>query len=146
MLLLSLATLVAEAATATAPVAAAAAATAQASASWLPTPAPLPQPSVEYSMGQLLVNLVAVVGLLVLFAWGATRFLKGRLGSLPIGLKAKGIRVEDRLPIDPQRSVLVLSCGKRRFLVGMTSYAFNPIAELDPAQDFQQALEAEVTP
>lgn len=129
MTVLSLATLAAEAATA--------------SASWLPTPAPMPTPSLDYSLGQLLMNLAVLLGILGLFAWGALAFMKGRLG-MPVGLKAKGIRIEDRLPIDPQRSILVIGVDKRRFLVGLTTHTFDTIAELDPAQDFAQALDAEV--
>lgn len=118
-------------------------ATASATASWLPTPAPIAAPSADSTMGQLLLNLVVLIGILGLFAWGAMTFMKGRLG-MPVGLKAKGIRVEDRLPIDPQRAILVVSTGKRRFLVGMTNYTFTTIAELDAAHDFQHALDREV--
>lgn len=114
-----------------------------ATASWLPTPAPLASPAADGTMGQLLLNLVVLIGVLAVFAWGAMTFMKGRLG-MPVGLKARGIRIEDRLPIDPQRALLVIGTGKRRFLVGMTNYTFSTIAELDADRDFQQALDREV--
>ncbi len=110
---------------------------------WLAsTPAPA-APAADFSIWQLLLNLVVVCAILGVMAWGATAFLRGKL-ALPVGLKAKAIRVEDRLPIDPQRSILILSVGERRWLVGMTTYGFNPIAELGDGADFQKALEAEV--
>ncbi|MBM3275145.1 MAG: FliO/MopB family protein [Candidatus Sericytochromatia bacterium] len=120
------------------------AAVTEAATSWVAaTPAPVTSVGGDFSLTQLFVNLVVVAGLLGLLAYGSLHFLRGRM-ALPIGLKARQIRVEDRLPIDPTRAILIVGVGQRRFLVGMTTSSFDPIAELDPAVEFQQALEAEV--
>ncbi|MBM3269958.1 MAG: FliO/MopB family protein [Candidatus Sericytochromatia bacterium] len=109
---------------------------------WLASPPPAP--AADFSVWQLLLNLLVVCGILGLMAWGAMVLLRGRL-ALPVGLKARAIRVEDRLPIDPQRSILILGVGDRRWLVGMTAYGFNPIAELDDGEGFEKALVSEVS-
>lgn len=103
------------------------------------TPAPAVE---EFPVGQLALNLLIVCVLLGLMAWAAMAVAKGKFG-LPIGLRAKTIKVEDRLPIDPQRALMVVSVGGRRWLVGMTNYSFNAIAELDAA-DFEKLLSQEV--
>ena len=97
----------------------------------------------DLGLGGYAINLLVVVAILVGLGYLAVKFGKGRL-ALPIGLKARDLRVEDRLPIDPQRSILVVSSGRRRFLVGMTQYSITSLAELDPGPDFEQSLQREV--
>ncbi|MBU6427978.1 MAG: flagellar biosynthetic protein FliO [Cyanobacteria bacterium REEB65] len=90
-----------------------------------------------------LVNLLVVLAIMGAFAYVALRFGKGRL-AMPIGLRGRDLKIEDRLPIDTQRALLVVSLGRRRWLVGMTQYAFTPVAELEPTGDFAQHLGPEV--
>ena len=115
--------------------------------SWLSAASSSPMNSgiPDLGLGQYALNLVGVVVVLGLLAYVAARLGKGRL-ALPagLGLRARDLRIEDRLPVDPQRSIVVVSHGKRRFLVGMTNYSINTLAELDPAPDFEHSLQQEV--
>ncbi len=115
--------------------------------SWLSaaSSSPLNSGIPDIGLGQYTLNLLGVVVVLGLLAYVAARLGKGRL-ALPggLGLRARDLRIDERLPVDPQRSIIVVSHGKRRFLVGMTNYSINTLAELDPGPDFEQSLQQEV--
>lgn len=110
-----------------------------------PSSGPLSSGVPDIGLGGYAFNLGLVLVALVGLAYLAARLGRGRFGlPIPLGLKARDLRLEDRLPIDPQRSIVVVGHGRRRFLVGMTPYSINTLAELDKAPDFEQSLQQEV--
>lgn len=100
-------------------------------------------PSAETGIGPYLVQLVIVTLLMVGLGYVSLRLLKS--GRMPgLSARSKGIKVVDRLNLDPKRALMVVNVGKRHFLVGMTDASFQSISELAPddlVPDFAQLVE-----
>ncbi|MEB3298857.1 MAG: flagellar biosynthetic protein FliO [Candidatus Sericytochromatia bacterium] len=105
-----------------------------------PPPAGVTPP--EFPFGQFLLNLLLVCGALAGLGWLANRLGKGRLAaSLGVGPRRDLIRIEDRLPVDPQRALLVVAVEGQRWLVGMGPTGFDRIGMLGPEGGFADVLE-----
>ncbi|HEY9855526.1 MAG TPA: flagellar type III secretion system pore protein FliP [Stenomitos sp.] len=106
-------------------------------------PMPSALPSAEAGIGPYLVQLLIVTLLMVGLGYVSLRLAKN--GRMPgLSTRSKGIKILDRLNVDPKRALMVVNVGKRHFLVGMTEGGFNPISELsadDLVPDFAQLVE-----
>jgi flagellar biosynthetic protein FliP len=86
-------------------------------------------PMPELSLTGYLIQLVVVAVITLGMGYLALKFTKGKISPLN---KGKGIKILERLPVDPKRSLLVVGVGERRWLVGMGEGSFNTLAELNP--------------
>ncbi len=86
-------------------------------------------PMPELSLTGYLIQLVVVAVITLGMGYLALKFTKGKISPLN---KGKGIKILERLPLDPKRSLLVVGVGERRWLVGMGEGSFNTLAELNP--------------
>ena len=93
----------------------------------MPLPARPPMP--ELSLAGYLLQLV-IVGVITLgLGYVALKFTKNKMSPVT---KGKGIKILERLPVDPKRSLMIVGVGERRWLVGMGESEFNTLAELKP--------------
>lgn len=93
------------------------------------TPFPTRPPMPELSLAGYLIQLVVVATLTLGLGYLALRFTKNKMSPL---IKGKGIKILERLPVDPKRALLIVGVGERRWLVGMGESEFNTLAELKP--------------
>lgn len=104
-------------------------------------------PAPDFPIGQFLLNLVIVCGALLGLGWLANRVGKGRLAaSLGVGPRREVIRIEDRLPVDPQRALLLVAIEGQRWLVGMGPNGFDRIGVVGEPAEVVPTLGAEVVP
>ena len=94
------------------------------------TPAPPPPLKLERGnlYGRLLGNMMVVLGLIVLLAWLARKYLPGRLKGLAQG---QHVRLIQNLPLGPKRAVSLVAIGDRRLLLGVTDHQVTLIKDLD---------------
>lgn len=94
-------------------------------------------------MGGYLLQLLIVTALMVGLGYVSWRLAKaGRMPGFALG--ARRIRVLDRLAVDAKRSLMIVTVGKRHWLVGATEHRMDAIAELaeaDLAVDFERMVE-----
>ena len=76
----------------------------------------------------LLGSLILFILILVL-AWFCVRWFGGQFRTGTVGGK---LRVLERMPLAPDRSLMVVRIGGQVFLLGVTSQHIEKIAELDP--------------
>lgn len=92
-------------------------------------PAPrsaLPQTGFGWLLVQMVLVLLAVCALAyVLLRWGLRRF--ERSGAL----RAGGMRVVERLGLEPRRSLFVVEVARRYFLLGTSENGIALLAEID---------------
>lgn len=108
----------------------------------LPTRAPMP----ELSLASYFIQLVVVAALTLGLGYLAIRFSRAKMSPL---FKNKAIKILERLPVDPKRSLMIVGVGERRWLVGMGEGSFSTLAELNPEDmpapeakpDFDQMVE-----
>ncbi|MNK60767.1 Flagellar biosynthetic protein FliP precursor [compost metagenome] len=96
------------------------------------TPFPTRPPMPELSLTGYLIQLLVVAILTLGMGYIALKFTKNKLSPIT---KGKGIKILERLPIDPKRALMVVGVGERRWLVGMGESEFSTLAELKP-EDF----------
>jgi flagellar biosynthetic protein FliP len=83
----------------------------------------------ELSLTGYLLQLVVVAALTLGLGYIALKFTKNKISPMA---KSKGIKILERLPVDPKRTLLIVGVGERRWLVGMGESEFNTLAELNP--------------
>lgn len=101
----------------------------QASLAQPEVPFPTRPPMPELSLTGYLIQLLIVGTLTLGLGYLALKFTKNKLSPITRG---KGIKILERLPIDPKRSLMIVGVGERRWLVGMGESEFNTLAELNP--------------
>ncbi|GEM_PF-4055 len=85
---------------------------------------PMPELSLAGYLFQLLVVAVITLGL----GYIALKFARDKMNPL---IKGKGIKIFERLPVDPKRALLIVGVGERRWLVGVGDAGFQSLAELE---------------
>lgn len=90
-----------------------------------------------YTLGALLI----VCGL----AYLAVRFFYGRMGGglLPAP-QQRALRIVERIPLSPQKAIVILQAGERFFLLGVTDQQISFLSALDP-DDLKGIGEAQTT-
>lgn len=81
-----------------------------------------------YTVLSLLGSLLLFVLVLIL-AWFCVRWLGGQYRINTAGSR---IKILERIPLAPDRSLLVVRAGEQVLLLGVTSQHIEKIAELDP--------------
>ena len=76
-----------------------------------------------------LLSVLVALGIVLVLAWLALRFLAGRM-SLP-GMRGKSIRIVETAPLGPRRSLHIVEVGEKIFLVGSSEGGISLIATLD---------------
>lgn len=98
-------------------------------------------PSEPVDLTASIVRMVLVFGFVALLAYLLLGKLLPRLLKIPAMRAPRGLgEVVDRMPIDAQRSLMVVKMTDRYFFLGMTEHSIQLLAELDP-----EALEAAFT-
>lgn len=85
---------------------------------------------------EMVGNLMLVLGLMLLLAWLAKRYLPKKLGALGEG---EHIKLLQSLPLGPRRFVSLVEADGKRFLLGVTDNQINLLKALDETP-FDQAL------
>lgn len=80
-----------------------------------------------------LMGMLLAVALVLLLAYGFTRFLAGRgtLLSHGGGSRSGNLRVLDRLPLGREQYVALVQMGERRMLLGVTPAQITLLRELN---------------
>lgn len=82
-------------------------------------------------------SLMVVLGLIVLLAWLARKYLPKTLTGMGDG---RQLRLIQSLPLGPRRYVSLIEADGRRYLLGVTDSQINLIKALDE-MPFEQALQ-----
>jgi flagellar biogenesis protein FliO len=119
-----------------------------------PMPSPPPfvlTPPPELSVWPYLVQLVLFTLFMGALAFFGLRFLRDRFPSLQLGLglvSSTGLKVIDRVAVDPKHTVFVVSLGKRAWLLAGTESHITTVAELsqeDLGGEFAAIVEKEAS-
>jgi flagellar biogenesis protein FliO len=89
----------------------------------------------DYSV--MFVQMVVILGLVCLLAFGFLRYVLPRLGFAQRLQKNQMVKVLTRCHLDHRHHVTVAQVGKRFFLLGVGDHAVTLISELTP-QDVEE--------
>jgi flagellar protein FliO/FliZ len=82
-------------------------------------------------LGLLVVQTVAILALIALAAWAFVRFVGPRLR----GARGKSrMRLIERLPIEPRRSLVVVEVDGTPLLLGVADGSIRLLKELEPGE------------
>lgn len=87
--------------------------------------------SAATDLGLLVVETVAILALIAVAAWAFVRFAAPRLR----GVRGKSrMRVLERLPLEPRRSLYVVEVDGARLLIGVAEGSVRVLRELEPGE------------
>jgi flagellar protein FliO/FliZ len=81
--------------------------------------------------GLLLLETLAALVVIALVAWVAVRLGRGRLGG---GRGARRMRIAERLPLEPRRSLYLVEVDGESLLVGSSDGGVRLVKELERAE------------
>ena len=85
-------------------------------------------PVVQSNYGSMLVQMVISVGLVCLLAYAILRWGLGRLAGA--GNRTDKMEILDRLPVGPNRSIMVVRIASRFLVIGNTETGISLLSEL----------------
>lgn len=89
-----------------------------------------------FSFARVILALGAVVLLILVFKWGARRFVIGGSASG----HSRAIQVISRTVVSPRQQFLLVKVGRRLVLVANTGSGMNPICEIRDEQEVTELL------
>jgi flagellar protein FliO/FliZ len=91
----------------------------------------LTQSSAGTDLGLLVIQTIAVLVLIAVAAWAFVRFLAPRLR----GVRGQArMRVLERLPLEPRRSLYVVEVDGAPLLIGVADGSVRVLRELEPGE------------
>lgn len=98
-------------------------------------PDPRPTGISWWSTLAYLLSLLAVFAVVLLMAYGASRFLGGRFAKLGGGA---GGQILAHLPLGPNRSICVAELAERVFMLGVTEHSITLLRELTDPEEIER--------
>lgn len=99
--------------------------------------------SFQFDYGSYLINIGLLIGLLALLSLASIKLAR-KSGIAPSPVRNRRLQVVDQLTVEPRKSLYLVKCGSRHWLLGCSDQGWQPIGEVsetDAAITFDEALE-----